>query len=183
MNLMAWYIFAGERFKNHVISQHETANVLECSQYCLRKSYCRSFNFKVKRRTHQSDLKNCQLNNATKRTHPQNSFADKNYDYYELLRQVTCSILLIVLELCAAKLKNYPTNLQIDKIVQIATGLLTTLQAFPFLFNCVLSIDTTRQGPVSSRKRIGELRDFEEMFKANSSFQRVQKPENACATK
>jgi hypothetical protein len=85
------YIFfkfsAGYRLNDHVISEHNTLNFLECSLYCLRKpSDCKSINYKARKRQHSS--KNCQLNNATKTTHPQKLLVDENYDYYEQLKKV-----------------------------------------------------------------------------------------------
>jgi hypothetical protein len=75
---------AGYRLCDHVISEHNTLNFLECSLYCLRKPFdCKSINYKA--RKHQHPSKNCQLNNATKTAHPQNLLPDKNYDYYEPL--------------------------------------------------------------------------------------------------
>ena len=76
--------FAGYRLCDHVISEHNTLNFLECSLYCLRKpSDCKSINYKA--RKHQHPSKNCQLNNATKTAHPENLLPDKSYDYYEPL--------------------------------------------------------------------------------------------------
>ena len=72
---------AGHRLCDRVISEHNTMNVVECSLHCLRKpSVCKSINYKA--RKHQQPSRNCQLNNATKTTHPQNLLPDKNYDYY-----------------------------------------------------------------------------------------------------
>ncbi|CAB4021589.1 Hypothetical predicted protein, partial [Paramuricea clavata] len=77
---------SGHRLCDHVISEHNTLNFLECSLYCLRKpSHCKSINYKARKHQHPSN--NCQLNNATKTTHPQNLLPDKNYDYYQPLME------------------------------------------------------------------------------------------------
>ncbi|CAB4034419.1 Hypothetical predicted protein, partial [Paramuricea clavata] len=77
---------SGYRLCDHVISEHNTLNFLECSLYCLRKpSHCKSINYKARKHQHPSN--NCQLNNATKTTHPQNLLPDKNYDYYQPLEK------------------------------------------------------------------------------------------------
>ncbi|XP_028411447.1 noelin-like [Dendronephthya gigantea] len=77
---------SGHRLTNHVVSERETSNVLECSLYCLRKpSVCKSFNYKARKR--EQNLKVCQLNNATKSMNPQNILPDNKYDYYEMLNK------------------------------------------------------------------------------------------------
>ncbi|XP_028411402.1 noelin-like [Dendronephthya gigantea] len=77
---------SGHRLTNHVVSERETSNVLECSLYCLRKSsVCKSFNYKARKR--EQNFKNCQLNNATKSMNPQNILQDNKYDYYEMLNK------------------------------------------------------------------------------------------------
>jgi hypothetical protein len=80
-----FFIFsAGYRLCDHVINEHNTLNVVECSLYCLKKpSHCKSINYKARKHQHPSN--NCQLNNATKTAHLQNLMLDKNYDYYEPL--------------------------------------------------------------------------------------------------
>ena len=75
-------IFTGHRLTGNVIRELNTASLLECSLYCIRKpSECISINYRSTKREDYSI--NCQLINATKTTHPHNLLAHENYDYYE----------------------------------------------------------------------------------------------------
>ena len=79
--------FNFRKVTDYVISEHNTLNFLEYSLYCLRKpSHCKSINYKARKHRHPST--NCQLNNVTKITHPQNLLSDKNYDFYVPLEKV-----------------------------------------------------------------------------------------------
>ena len=79
--------FLGHHLTNRVFSQHKTASVTECAQYCVRESsVCKSINYKS--RHNQDSSKNCQLNNATKLIQPQNLMVNIDYDYYEPLIKV-----------------------------------------------------------------------------------------------
>jgi hypothetical protein len=76
-------IVTGHRLTGPLIKELNTY-LAECGLYCLAQSPdCKSFNYKS--RGHHMYSKNCQLINATRKTHPQNLLHDENYDYYEQL--------------------------------------------------------------------------------------------------
>lgn len=78
---------SGYRLAKHVTTELHTFGVLECSLYCLSNaSICKSINYKA--RNHQQDSKNCQLNDATRATHPEDLQDDQNFDYYYQLEKV-----------------------------------------------------------------------------------------------
>ncbi|XP_028410623.1 glycine-rich cell wall structural protein 1.8-like [Dendronephthya gigantea] len=80
------FFIEGCRLINHVVGELHTANILECSLNCLRKSpVCKAINYSENKQ--QSNLPNCQLINATETTHPQNLLLDKDYDFYEKLEK------------------------------------------------------------------------------------------------
>ena len=73
---------SGSRLNGHVFGEVDTFDALECSLRCLQeRELCKSINYKA--RKHQRNSKTCQLNNATKNTHPNDELMDKEYDYYE----------------------------------------------------------------------------------------------------
>ena len=80
--------YAGSRMTDHVISNFHTMGSLECSMRCLKNlSVCKSINYKTK--NYQLYSENCQLNNATKMTHPKDLLADRNYDFFQLVEKVS----------------------------------------------------------------------------------------------
>ena len=84
------YMFIGHHFSNQIISEHKTASITECALNCLtQRSSCKSISFKSGQKQYPS--KNCQLNNATKFTHPQNLIVNVDYNYYEPLVKVSCT--------------------------------------------------------------------------------------------
>ena len=89
MYLTRWYWFkhsSGSRLAGHVFRELETLDVLECSFKCLEDHVqCKSVNYKDRKNEQYS--KNCQLNDASKRTHAQDEITDENYDYYEKVFQ------------------------------------------------------------------------------------------------
>ena len=77
------WILTGHRVSGPVINELNTY-LVECGLFCLAQaSDCKSINFRSG--DHHRYSKNCQLINATKKTHPQNLLADENYDHYEPL--------------------------------------------------------------------------------------------------
>ena len=75
------WILTGHRVSGPVINELNTY-LVECGLFCLAQaSDCKSINFRSG--DHHRYSKNCQLINATKKTHPQNLLADENYDHYE----------------------------------------------------------------------------------------------------
>ncbi len=76
-------ILTGHRVSGPVINELNTY-LAECGLYCLAKAPdCKSFNYRSG--DHHRYSKNCQLINATKKTHPQNLLPDENYVHYEQL--------------------------------------------------------------------------------------------------
>ena len=81
-------LFLGHHLTEHVFTQYKTASITECAQYCVREiSTCKSINYKS-RHMNQDSSKNCQLNNVTKLTQPQNLVVNIDYNYYEPLIKV-----------------------------------------------------------------------------------------------
>ncbi|XP_015751198.1 PREDICTED: low affinity immunoglobulin epsilon Fc receptor-like isoform X1 [Acropora digitifera] len=72
----------GKALTGHIISVHQTRNVLDCSHQCLSNPACTSFNFEI--RLSQS-LSTCELNNVL-RTSSNNKLQSRDgFAYYEQL--------------------------------------------------------------------------------------------------
>ena len=83
----SYKFLAGGRLTEFVIGEHDTLDFSECTFFCLENSsWCKSINYQ--RRKNKSFARNCQLNNASKTSHPMSLLADKNYDHYEQLEVV-----------------------------------------------------------------------------------------------
>ena len=85
---------AGHRLAGDLTCELNAVNLVECLLHCVRKpSDCKSINYRPTKRNDYSI--NCQLVNATKKTHPQNVVLHQSYNNYEPMEMV----FLVIFEL------------------------------------------------------------------------------------
>ena len=76
------FFLLGKALTGHIISVHQTRNVLDCSHQCLSNPACTSFNFEIQR---SRSLSTCELNNVL-RTCSNNKLQSRDgFAYYEQL--------------------------------------------------------------------------------------------------
>ncbi|KAK2553987.1 hypothetical protein P5673_024693 [Acropora cervicornis] len=72
----------GEALTGHIISVHQTRNVLECGHKCLSNPECASFNFEIQE---SRSLSICELNNVSSISSNNKLKRKDSFAYYELL--------------------------------------------------------------------------------------------------
>ncbi|XP_074609501.1 uncharacterized protein LOC141863724 [Acropora palmata] len=72
----------GEVLTGHIISVHQTRNVLECSHKCLSNPECASFNFEIQQ---SRSLSTCELNNVSSISSNNKLKRKDSFAYYEPL--------------------------------------------------------------------------------------------------
>ena len=96
---------ADTALRGYVITSVLAPSQLDCGYACLKNDQCKSFNFQQRLSTNEVGPQLCELNNATRLTHPQDLGLREGVFYYDNLLPPVSEIHLISKSFCTLKFK------------------------------------------------------------------------------